>query len=148
MRNIEVINVEEKVFTVKGTLRYSFSAWRNRAVDSSLYHQACLIGGTNSTYLSISGAVITCNRRYSIVNGPNQYTGFLQVSTSKGNEKVCVSNSLATAESTCNNLGYSEYTSSIINIGSHATTLYVIEHTRLWGAVCTKSSVRVQYFVV
>ena len=137
-RSIEVVNIEGKVFTVKGTLRYSFTAWSNRAVDSSLYQQACtIIGGTDSSYESISGAVITCNRRYSIVDGPDQYTGYLQVSTSTGNQKVCVTSSHETAELTCNNLRYSAYTSSIVNIGSHTTTLKIIEHTRRvkqwWG---------------
>ena len=122
-RSIEVINVEEKVLVVKGTPRYTFSSWAHKSIDSSLYPQACsMIGGS---YASIQSSVITCNRQYSLVGGPNSHTGILQVSTSKGKEKVCVTSNDVNVQTICNNLGYSQYTRSIVTIGSQTTTLTI-----------------------
>ena len=120
-----VIGVKENIFNVKGIPKYSFSKWSYKRVDPSLYQQACiLIGGVDSTYESIDFTTITCNRRYSLVDGPDNYTGYLQVSTSTGNQKVCV-NDIATAEKICNKLGYSDYSASIVTISSHTTTLKI-----------------------
>ena len=81
-----------------------------------------MIGGS---YASIQSSVITCNRQYSLVGGPDSHTGILQVSTSKGKEKVCVTSNDANVQTVCNNLGYSQYTRSIVTIGSQTTTLMI-----------------------
>ena len=62
MRSFKVTNVKEYLLFVRGTLKYSFSAWSNRRVDSSLHSMVCADIGGSSTFQSINGRQITCQR--------------------------------------------------------------------------------------
>ena len=131
MRSIQVTDVKEDIFSVSGVLYYSFSSWSRRAVGRHLYGQACNLIGGKSTYSSIErGSIIRCNRIYSLVNGPNQYTGFLSVSTAKGDERVCVTEKHIATE-ICKRLGFSRYTSSVFTIAQQSTSL----KTNSWSLV-------------
>ena len=124
-RIFEVVNVVEGVFTVSGTLQYSFSAWSDRPVDPALHGEACSLLDKHSTFLSILNKKITCKREYSLVKGPNKYTGFLQVSTNKGQQLVCT-DSDELAKTVCDKLGYSQYSSSVAKSEVQSTQLTVI----------------------
>ena len=131
MRSFQVTNVNEYLFFVMGTLKYSFSAWSNRRVDSSLNGMACVDIGGSSTFQSISGRQITCQRKSGLQKGPNRYTGFLEVSTKTGKKLVCITDK-SLAGTVCGKLGYSKYTTSVASIGAHSTQLSVTRQGSNW----------------
>ena len=121
----EISNIHDTVLKSSGTLQYNIPYMLLRLVPNEVNNIVCeSLVGKGATVQRLGG-FIECYRTCRLVDGPNPYTGYLQVDTRYGaNERVCVTPTHV-ASIICSKLGYGKYTSSIVQIGAHSTVFTV-----------------------